>query len=95
MKGRTALGEQILAHWREHRPRMVSDLERTGLLEEAIAETQARTGDLMYELVSVKKMDHQAAWELAMQEWAIPEEEPSPPASKSKRPPKGRRGTSG
>jgi hypothetical protein len=70
---RTLLGEKILRHWREHCPQMVRDLERQNRLDEAVLEAQETTGDLLYELVSVKKMNYPAAWELAMQEWALPE----------------------
>jgi hypothetical protein len=75
----TALGAQIEQHWREHRPQMVKELEKAGRLEQAVLEAQELTGDLLYELVSVKKMDYQAAWELASREWAfLPEDPPSP-----------------
>jgi hypothetical protein len=40
-------------------------------LDQAIYEVQERTGDLLYELVSIQKMDYQAAWEVATQEWAF------------------------
>ena len=69
---RTALGETILKHWRENCPQMVRDLEKQDRLEQAVFEAQTRTGDLLYELVSVKKMNYQAAWELAAEEWALP-----------------------
>jgi hypothetical protein len=72
---RTALGEAILKHWREHCPQMVRDLEKENRLDQAVFETQTRTGDLLYELVSVKKMDYHAAWELAAQEWTLPQGE--------------------
>jgi thymidylate synthase ThyX len=75
MKERTALGEAILKHWREHCPQMVRDLEKENRLDQAVFETQERTGDLLYELVSVKKMDYHAAWELAREEWALPQSE--------------------
>jgi hypothetical protein len=52
---------------------MVQDLEKENRLDQAVFETQTRTGDLLYELVSVKKMDYQAAWELAREEWALPQ----------------------
>ena len=107
MKERTALGEAILKHWREHCPQMVRDLEKKNGLDQAVFETQERTGDLLYELVSVKKMDYHAAWELAAQEWALPQSEDLPPttnplsgksrpATSSRSRPRGRRrGTSG
>jgi thymidylate synthase ThyX len=82
MKERTALGEAILKHWREHCPQMVRDLEKENRLDQAVFETQERTGDLLYELVSVKKMDYHAAWELAAQEWALPQSEDLPSATK-------------
>ena len=70
---RTALGEAILKHWRENCPQMVRDLETENRLEQAVFAAQEKTGDLLYELVSVKKMNYPAAWELATQEWALPE----------------------
>ena len=87
MKGRTALGEAILTHWRENWPQMVRDLEEQNRLDQAVFETQERTGDLLYELVSVRKMTYQAAWELAAEEWALPQTEDLPPKA---RPPSGR-----
>ena len=72
MTERTALGEKVLNHWREHCPQMVRDLEKQNRLEQAVLEAQTRTGDLLYELVSVKKMNYPQAWELAMQDWALP-----------------------
>ena len=75
MKERTALFDLILKHWREHCPQMVRDLEKENRLDQAVFETQERTGDLLYELVSVKKMDYHAAWELAREEWALPQGE--------------------
>jgi hypothetical protein len=69
---RTQLGEKILNHWRENRPQMVKDLERENRLQEAVIEAQELTGDLLYELVSVQRLDYQAAWELALSEWALP-----------------------
>ncbi len=75
MVERTQLGETILRHWRENCPGMVRDLELRGRLDETVSEAQDRTGDLLYELVSVQGMDYQGAWEMAMREWALPSEE--------------------
>ena len=71
MVERTQLGEMILKHWRENRPQMVRDLEQQNRLEQAVNEAQELTGDLLYELVSVQKLDYQAAWEMATREWAL------------------------
>ena len=81
MMERTALGEAILKHWREHCPRMVQDLEKNNRLDQAVFEAQEKTGDLLFELISVKKMDYQPAWEIATREWAFPPGEDLPPKS--------------
>ena len=81
MMERTALGEAILKHWREHCPQMVQDLEKNNRLAQAVFEAQEKTGDLLFELVLVKKMDYQAAWETAMAEWAFPPSEDRPQRS--------------
>ena len=101
MTERTALGEQILKHWRDHCPQMVSDLEQQNRLDTAVFAAQETTGDLLYELVSVKKMNYPAAWELATQEWALSQAKSLPPSvtsdstSPRRRRPRLRRATSG
>jgi hypothetical protein len=75
MMERTALGEAILKHWRENCPQMVRDLEKLNRLDQTVFEAQETTGDLLYELVSVRKMNYQAAWELAAEEWTLPRSE--------------------
>src|ERR1017187_4096209 len=75
MYPRNRLGQMILDYWQKHRPHMVEDLRSTNQLDQTISEVQETTGDLLYELVSVQKMDYQGAWEIAMREWALP---PSP-----------------
>jgi hypothetical protein len=100
MNERTSLGVAILKHWRENCPQMVRDLEKENRLEQAVFAAQEKTGDLLYELVSVRKMNYQAAWELAAQEWALPQSGDLPPetslstSSRSRRP-RLRRSTSG
>jgi len=71
MYERNRLGQMILEHWQKHRPQMVEELRETNQLDQTIYEAQETTGDLLYELVSVQKMDYQAAWETAMREWAL------------------------
>jgi hypothetical protein len=80
MHERNRLGQMILEHWRKHRPQMVEELQTTNQLELTVYEAQETIGDLLYELVSVQKMDYQAAWEIAMREWALP---PSPDRAQS------------
>lgn len=72
MYERNRLGQLILEHWQKHRPEMVEELRRANQLDRTVYEAQEATGDLLYELVSVQKMNYQAAWEMAMREWALP-----------------------
>jgi len=72
------LGQMILKHWQTHHPKMLAELQSNHQLEQTLHETQERAGDLLYELISVWKMDYQAAWETAMAEWAFPSNEDRP-----------------
>src|ERR1700687_2946803 len=78
----TPLGYQILEHWRKYRPTMVAMLKARNQLPQAIFAAQELTGNLLYELTVVQKMDYQIAWELATREWAfLPDEEDQPQLS--------------
>ena len=75
----TPLGHKILEHWRRHRPTMVEKLDQGNQLQQAVFVAQELTGNLLYELTVVKKMDYQFAWEIATREWAfLPDEEDQP-----------------
>ena len=78
----TPLGHQILEHWSKYRPTMVEMLAARNQLQQAIFAAQELTGNLLYELAVVQKMDYQIAWELATREWALlPAEEDQPQLS--------------
>ena len=81
MYQRNRLGQMILEHWQKHGPQMVEELQITNQLDQTIYEAQETTGELLYELVSVQKMDYQAAWEIAMREWALPASPARPQSS--------------
>ena len=68
MYERNRLGQMILEVWQKRRPQMVEELHTTNQLDQTIYEAQETAGDLLYELVSVQKMDYQAAWEIAMRD---------------------------
>jgi len=72
MDEKSRLQEMILSHWQQHRPQMVAELRQSNQLEQAIKEAETRTSDLLYELLSVKKLQYQEAWEQATREWAFP-----------------------
>ena len=75
----TPLGHQILEHWKRHRPAMVQKLTQENQLQQAIYAAQELTGNLLYDLTVVQKMDYQPAWEIATREWAfLPDEEDQP-----------------
>ena len=82
------LGDLILKHWTTHRPELIEELKRTNRLEPVLRQAQEQTGDLLYTLTVVQKMDYQAAWELATREWAfLPEEDrPNRPSSAKSNP---------
>jgi hypothetical protein len=71
MDEKNRLQQMILKHWQAHRPQMVEELRRSNQLEQAISAAEERTADLLYELISVKKMEYQEAWEQATREWAF------------------------
>jgi len=76
------LGHQILEHWNRYRPSMVRKLTQENQLQQAIYAAQELTGDLLYDLTVVQKMDYQPAWEIATREWAfLPDEEDQPQLS--------------
>ena len=76
------LGHQILEHWKRHRPTMVENLKKTDHLQQSVFAAQELTGNLLYELTVVQKMDYQSAWEIATREWAfLPNEEDQPQLS--------------
>ena len=78
----TPLGHKILEHWSKYRPTMVATLSARNQLPQAIFAAQELTGNLLYELAVVQKMDYQMAWELATREWAfLPDEEDQPQLS--------------
>jgi hypothetical protein len=78
----TPLGYQILEHWKRHRPTMVATLDKGNQLQQAVFAAQELTGNLLYELTVVRKMDYQPAWEIATREWAfLPDENDQPQLS--------------
>jgi hypothetical protein len=81
MDDMSRLGDLILKHWTTHRPELIEELERTNQLQPVLRQAQEQTGDLLYHLTVVQKMEYHAAWEVAMREWAfLPNEDrPEPP----------------
>ena len=74
MPGHDRLSSLILEHWSRYHPRMLAQLHRDNLLETALEETAERFAEILYDLVSVKKMEYHQAWEIAIREILLPEE---------------------
>ena len=67
----TQYGRMAEAHWREHLPNKVQELEIAGTLEEALLEAEETTKDEMYILTrklmaqgQTAQQAHDAAWEI-------------------------------
>lgn len=84
----TLLGYAKLAetHWREHRPRMVEELEAKGGLQAALLEAQERTAEEMERLMKEfrgqglnPQQAHDQAWEILREKYILlPPETPEP-----------------
>ena len=70
------LSSLILEHWSLYHPKMLAELRRQNQRQQTLEETAERFTDILYELVSVKKLEHNRAWELAIQEILLAEESP-------------------
>jgi hypothetical protein len=79
----TQYGRMAEKHWREHRPQMVRDLDRKGLLHQMLLEAEEKTKDemvtLRMELMKLGKTAQQAqtqAWEMVREKYILlpPEE---------------------
>jgi uncharacterized protein YggE len=81
----TQYGRMAEKHWREHRPKMVRELERKGLLHQMLLEAQEKTKDematLRLDLMKQGKTAQQAndqAWEMVRERYILlPNEETS------------------
>jgi hypothetical protein len=71
------LSNLILSHWSLYQRSMVDRLRQENLLDSALNDTAEQMSDRLYDLISVRKMEHHRAWELAIQEFLRPEESSS------------------
>ncbi|HTX21399.1 MAG TPA: hypothetical protein VMD27_06035 [Candidatus Aquilonibacter sp.] len=74
----TQYGRMAEKHWREHRPKMVRELERKGLLRQMLLEAQEKTKDematLRLDLMKQGKTAQQAndqAWEMVRERYIL------------------------
>ena len=78
MNGLLAFGRMAEKHWREHRPRMVRELEQQGRLPEMLLEAQERSLDEMESLIRTFRKQglnpqqaHDQAWELVREKYIL------------------------
>lgn len=71
------LSNVILTHWSRYQPSMLEWLRQENLLDSALSDTAEQMSDRLYELISLRKMQHHQAWELVIQEYLSPEESSS------------------
>jgi hypothetical protein len=71
-----AYGRMAEAHWREHCPRLVRELEARGKLREALVEAQEQTATEMIQLLRglqrqglTSQQAHDQAWELVREKY--------------------------
>lgn len=74
----TQYGRRAEKHWREHRPKMVRELEQKGLLHQMLLEAEEKTKDematLRLELMKQGKTAQQAndqAWEMVREKYIL------------------------
>jgi hypothetical protein len=67
------LSSLILEHWSRYHHSMLEEMRRQDRLQQELETTAEQFADLMYELVSVRKLEYLQAWELAMNEILQPE----------------------
>jgi hypothetical protein len=74
----TQYGLMAEKHWREHRPKMVRELEVTGQLQTMLAEAERKTKDEMAELRTrfiqeglTPQQAHDRAWEIVREEYIL------------------------
>ena len=84
MTSLTQYGRMAEKHWREHRPKMVRELERKGLLQRMLLEAEEKTKDEMATLRTelmrrgaTAQQAHDQAWEMVREKYILlPTEEP-------------------
>jgi len=78
MNALTQYGMMAQKHWREHRPKMVRELEAKGQLQEMLLEAERKTKDEMAGLRNkfirqglTPQQAHDRAWEMVREEYIL------------------------
>jgi hypothetical protein len=65
----------FLTHWQTYHPTMYQEMVQAGTLEAMLDSAALQLDDLLYTLVVEQQMDYSAAWEIAINQFLLPEEE--------------------
>jgi hypothetical protein len=64
----------LLTHWKTYHPTMYKELVQENRLDAMLDAAAVQFDDLMYQLVVEQQMDYTAAWEMAAEQFLLPEE---------------------
>ena len=74
----TQYGRMAEKHWREFLPKMVTEMEAKGILEEMLSEAEQRTKDEMHDLTmqlrgqgKTAQQAHDQAWEIVRERYIL------------------------
>jgi hypothetical protein len=68
----------LLTHWQTYRPTMYQELVQAGTLDAMLDAAALQFDDLLYTLVMEQQMEYAAAWEIALEQFLLPEEASDP-----------------
>jgi hypothetical protein len=78
MRALTQYGRLAEKHWREHRPKMVRELEARGQLRQILLDAEEKTKDEMIELTQqfrkqglTAQQAHDRAWEMVRESYIL------------------------
>ena len=64
----------FLTHWKTYHPTMYQEMVQANTLEAMLDSMAVQFDDLLYTLVVEQQMDYSAAWEIAINQFLLPEE---------------------
>lgn len=74
MKSHDKISDIILKHWQNYHPKMLAQFQSENRLEAEVQATAEQFAELLYELNVKQKMDYSKAWEMAREQFLLPEE---------------------
>jgi len=77
MNSHDKISSLILTHWQKYQPTMLAQFQQENRLEAELEATAEQFAEMLYDLMVMKKMPYQSAWEMAIDEFFLPDEEES------------------